>query len=223
MTVPRLKPPVLKKLFPDFSREYKLWGSGLRMVAGVDEVGRGAWAGPLFAAAVVFPPKVRLGTKLNDSKKLSPAKRVQLADLVKEKALSWAIGSAGVDFIESRGITAATQAAMRRALEGLKRKPEFVLVDYFKLNFWPEDRHRAVKFGDSLSASIAAASILAKVARDKLMVGLAASHPNYGFESHKGYGTKGHREKIHQFGLCEIHRRSFISEGHLKYNDESQS
>jgi len=176
----------------------------------VDEVGRGAWAGPLFTAAVVFPPDVYLGMHLDDSKKLSPARREELSLVIKEKALFWSISQVGVGFIEENGIAPATMRAMKQALEGLRESPEFVLVDYFRLPFWPETQQNPIKFGDGLSNSIAAASILAKVARDELMRNLGKKYPQYGFEAHKGYGTKMHQERICEHGLCEIHRPSFV-------------
>lgn len=195
---------------PNFSYERKLWSDGFSLVAGVDEVGRGAWAGPLYAAAVVFPPRTRL-KGINDSKKLSPEKRGEIVPVVKKKALFWSVASVGVSFIEKFGIGRATQKAMRKALEALRKNPDFVLVDYFKLPFLGDDKHLSLKFGDSLSASIAAASVLAKVARDNYMAELSSSYPQYGFEAHKGYGTKMHQEKVRQHGPCEIHRKSFLS------------
>ncbi len=181
-------------------------------VVGVDEVGRGAWAGPLFAAAVIFPPRVRLGVRLADSKKLSPAGREELVPVIKEKALFWAVSQVGVDFVEEKGIVSATERAMKSALKALGESAEFVLVDYFELPFLPVERQCPIKFGDGISNSIAAASILAKVARDELMRELGKRYPEYGFETHKGYGTKMHQERICAHGLCELHRRSFIPE-----------
>lgn len=173
-------------------------------------MGRGAWAGPLLAAAVVFPPRLRLTVRLDDSKKLSPARREELAVVIREKALGWAVSQVEADFIEEKGIVAATEQAMKFALESLGELPEFVLVDYFQLSFWPVEKQRPLKFGDGISNSIAAASILAKVARDQLMRDLGKRYPQYGFEAHKGYGTKLHQEMIKKHGLCELHRPSFI-------------
>lgn len=182
-------------------------------MAGVDEVGRGAWAGPICAAAVIFPPQLRLPVRLADSKKLSPSRREELAVVIKEKALAWAVSRVEVDFIEENGIVAATERAMRSALESLKGSPEFVLIDYFRLPSWPADRQNPVKFGDGRSNSIAAASILAKVARDELMRKLGEQYPQYGFEAHKGYGTALHQEMVRKHGLCDLHRVSFIPNG----------
>lgn len=181
-------------------------------MAGVDEVGRGAWAGPLLAAAVVFPPHLRLSVRLSDSKKLSPTRREELATVIREKVLFWAVSRVEADFIEENGIVSATEQAMKSALEGLGEPPEFVLVDYFRLSFWPVERQHPLKFGDGLSNSIAAASILAKVVRDQLMRELGKQYPQYGFEAHKGYGTKLHQEMIKEHGFCELHRKSFIPE-----------
>jgi len=196
--------------FASFSLERNLWGRGFTRVAGVDEVGRGAWAGPVLAAAVVFPYDRRLDFRLADSKQLSPARREELAENIKEKALFWSVSCTNVGFIEENGISAATERAMRLALADLKDSPDFVLVDYFKLHFWPTERQNPVKFGDAISNSIAAASILAKAARDNLMREFGTRYPQYGFESHKGYGTRFHREMIRKYGLCELHRPSFI-------------
>ncbi len=195
---------------PNFSWEKNLWRSGLTRVAGLDEVGRGAWAGPLFAATVVFPPQSRLPVRLADSKQLSPARREELAVVIREKALCWSVSQVEADFIEEKGIVAATERAMRSALESLGESPEFVLVDYFKLSFWPAEKQRPLKFGDGISNSIAAASILAKVARDQLMRDLGKQYSQYGFAAHKGYGTKFHQEMIKEHGLCDLHRISFI-------------
>jgi ribonuclease HII len=197
--------------FANFSLEKKLWNDDFGLVAGVDEVGRGAWAGPVFAAAVIFPANARLGFRLADSKQLSPGRREELAEIIKERALFWSISQSDSAFIEEKGISSATEQAMRLALEELKESPDFVLVDYFKLSFWPLERQKPVKFGDTISNSVAAASILSKVARDELMRGLGKRYPQYGFEAHKGYGTKFHQKMIREHGLCELHRPSFIS------------
>ncbi len=205
----------MTNLRPSFSFEHRLWEVGLSRVAGVDEVGRGAWAGPLLAAAVIFPPQMRLPFRLADSKQLSPVQREELVGVIKEKALGWAVSQVEVDFIEEQGISAATVRAMQSALENLAEPPEFVLVDYFRLSSWPAEKQNPIKFGDRLSNSIAAASILAKVARDQLMRELGKQYPQYGFEVHKGYGTRLHRQRIEEHGLCQLHRRSFIPEGLL--------
>lgn len=200
--------------YPNLSYERDLWGKGYKHVCGIDEVGRGAWAGPLFAAAVIFLPEVKI-KGVNDSKKLPPKKREELALAIKEKAFSWGVGKVEADFVDRFGVVKATDEAMKKSIEVLKISPGFVLVDYFKLSFFPEDRYLPIKFGDNLSLSIAAASILAKVARDELMKDFAQTYPGYGFESHVGYGTKMHQEKIRELGLSKIHRVSFIPQ-HLQ-------
>lgn len=193
-----------------FSYEEKFWKSGLSLVAGVDEVGRGAWAGPLYAAAVVFPPSVKLPFFLYDSKVLTPTKRAEIADAVKRYAFAFAYGIASVSLIERYGLTYATDYAMRSALEHLGLKPDFVLVDFFRVRSLTCCGQEAIKFGDRLSASIAAASILAKVERDFVMGTFDKIFPAYGFGRNKGYGTKGHQEAIQKFGTVAIHRESFI-------------
>lgn len=201
-----------------FNYERKLWKDGLSIVAGVDEVGRGAWAGPLVAAAVVFPPVVsssnpsgkRLRLPLRDSKLLTFEKRVELAKLIREQALAFAFGRAEVPLIERCGISFATEYAMLKALEGLGLTPDFALIDFFRIRSFPRWQQEAVKRGDQLSASIAAASILAKVERDALMGEFDQRYPKYGFGNHKGYGTKAHQEAIRRHGIVSIHRKSFI-------------
>lgn len=196
----------------NFRFEKELWGKGMKLVAGVDEVGRGAWAGPLYTAAVVFPSEVKLPFSLFDSKVLSPKKRLELSTLVKEFALSFAFGRAEVSLIERRGISYATEYAMRCALNGLSSEPDFVLVDYFRISSLAREKYQAIKKGDRYSATIAAASIIAKVERDARMSDFGQSYPAYGFASHKGYGTKAHQEAIQKYGSTKIHRRSFIPE-----------
>jgi len=201
----------------DFRYEKRCWQDGMSLVAGVDEVGRGAWAGPLVAAAVVFPRNTKLGLPLRDSKLLTPKKRRELVDPIKERALAFAFGEAAVSLIEERGIQFATEYAMHQAVRGLGVDPEIVLTDYFRVRFLQESRQRPIKKGDQLSATIAASSILAKVERDELVSKFDQVYPDYGFSSHKGYGTKAHQEAIHAHGTTEIHRISFIPERLLKH------
>ncbi len=183
-------------------------GQGYETVCGVDEAGRGPLAGPVCAAAVIFPPDVIL-EEVNDSKKLTEKKREELFDVIKEKALAYNIAWASVEEIEEMNILNAAMLAMKRAVEGLPVEPDFVIVDGNKKP--PIDIPcEAVVKGDSLSQSIAAASILAKVSRDRLMLELAPEYPEYCFEKHKGYGTKLHREKLLEYGPCKIHRPSFL-------------
>ena len=196
----------------NFHYERKLWRDGLGFVAGVDEVSRGAWAGPLYAAAVIFPPKVKLDFPLADSKLLAPKKRLELAEEIKSQALAFAVAQAESSLIERCGISFATEYAMLKALEELGLTPDFVLIDFFRIRSFPRWRQEAIKAGDRLSATIAAASILAKVERDKKMRQLATQYPEYGFENHVGYGTKRHQQMIKKHGPCKIHRLSFIPE-----------
>ncbi|MEW5988605.1 MAG: ribonuclease HII [Chloroflexota bacterium] len=186
---------------------------GLRYVAGVDEAGRGALAGPVVAAAVILPLDqpdllVRLGG-VRDSKQLTPSQREQLYPLIVQCALAHGIGSRTAAEIDQLGIVRANQQAMGAAVSQLRPAAETLLIDGpHPLPACPLPQQAIVK-GDSLSLSIAAASILAKVTRDRLMVALAAEYPQYGFERHKGYGTAAHRAALTQYGPCPFHRRSF--------------
>lgn len=196
----------------NFNYERKLWRDGLLIVAGVDEVGRGAWAGPLLAAAVVFPSEIKLKLPLKDSKLLTPKRRLELAEVIREQAFAFALGQSEVPLIENCGIAFATEYAMLRALEDLGLTPDRVLIDFFKIRSFPRWRQESIEKGDQLSASIAAASILAKVERDTQMAKFDQVYPGYEFASHKGYGTKAHQEAIRKFGTVPIHRESFIPE-----------
>ena len=175
---------------------------------GVDEAGRGPLAGDVYAAAVILPPDVQIAG-LNDSKKLSEARREALVPEIKEKALAWCIASASVTEIEEINILRAALLAMKRAVEGLEVAPQFALVDgnqppAFSI---PLD---TLTHGDAKSASIAAASVLAKTARDASLRELDELYPQYGFAQHKGYGTKAHYEAIAKYGMCPAHRPSFL-------------
>jgi len=197
----------------NFLLEKRFWDKGLLLVAGVDEVGRGAWAGPLYAAAVILPPRVSLGFSLYDSKMLTPKKRAELAEAIKEQALAFAFGVAEVSLIKNCGISYANEYAMLRAVEGLGLTPDFVLIDCYKIRSFPRWRQEGIRKGDQLSASIAAASIIAKVERDNRMCELDGICPGYNFASHKGYGTRAHREAIEKLGLSKVHRPSFVPSG----------
>lgn len=188
--------------------ERGLLGSTHSIVAGVDEAGRGPLAGPVVAAAVILPPELLL-KELDDSKKLTPVKRELLDTKIKKVALAWSVGVATVGEIEVLNIHHASMLAMLRAVGGLGIKPGFLLVDgKFKL---PETNitQKAVVGGDGLCPSIAAASVVAKVTRDRLMAILHMLYPEYGFERHKGYGTALHLAALAAFGPCPIHRRGF--------------
>lgn len=203
---------------PTFKLERQLWQKGYRFVAGLDEVGRGALAGPVVAGAVIFSSTaVRLLCRngalagLRDSKLLSPNQRENLTPVIKKYALTWAVGAVSQSVIDKIGIAVATEQAMLKALSGLTVKPDFHLIDYFRLKELPPEQQLGVADGDTLIASIAAASVIAKVYRDGLMVKLHKTYPQYGFARHKGYGTDLHREAIRNFGPCPLHRRSFLS------------
>lgn len=176
-------------------------------VCGVDEAGRGPWAGPVAAAAVILDPD-DLPTGLNDSKKLSEARRIVLEAEIKARARAWAVGLASVEEIDDLNILQATGLAMRRAVEGLSMAPAFALVDGNYRFVLPCPMEPLVK-GDARSASIAAASILAKQARDRIMVAADADWPGYGFAGHKGYHAPIHVAALNRLGPCPIHRKSF--------------
>ena len=189
------------------SEELQLISKGFKAIAGVDEAGRGPLAGPVIAAAVILKPGVLID-RLNDSKQLSTKTRESLFEQVILNALSYGIAGATSEEIDQLNIHAATMLAMQRALEKLSLKPDYVLVDGFKIKDCMF-RQKAIKGGDCLSMSIAAASILAKVSRDKIMANLHHQYPEYGFDRNKGYGTVAHREAITKHGLCPAHRRTF--------------
>ncbi len=181
--------------------------NNLDLVAGVDEVGRGPLAGPVVAAAVILNPG-NVINGLKDSKKLSHKKRMLLSDEIKSKSFAWSLGRAEVEEIDQINILQASLLAMKRAVEGLERKPKMVVVDG---NFKPELNYETIAIvkGDSLIQAISAASIIAKVSRDNEMVSFDEKYPNYGFSSHKGYPTKQHIEALAKLGITKIHRRSF--------------
>ncbi len=181
---------------------------GHKAVAGVDEAGRGPLAGPVVAAAVILPPTGAL-KGVDDSKKLTPAKRDELFELVRSTAVSYGVGQASVQEIDELNIYKATQLAMKRAIEALKPSPDFLLTDAMPLPSLSHISQKPLIHGDALSSSIAAASILAKVTRDRLMEELHQKYPVYGFDGHKGYGTEIHIQAIKEHGPCPEHRRTF--------------
>lgn len=185
-------------------------------ICGIDEAGRGPLAGAVFAAAVIFDDDVIIDG-INDSKKLTEKKRELLFDEICEKAKAYCIATASIAEIEEINILNAAMLAMKRAYDGLAEKAELVLIDGNRLP--PiEGNVRTIVKGDATSASIAAASILAKVARDRYMDDLAQKYPEYGFEKHKGYGTKAHYAAVDKFGLCPVHRPSFFKKYFEKKN-----
>lgn len=182
---------------------------GYAMLCGVDEAGRGPLAGPVYAAAVILPPDVEI-EGLTDSKKISEKKRDALFDVIKEKAIAYGIASASVEEIEEFNILQATFLAMRRAAEMLSVHPDLILVDGNRLPPALPAKAQTVIKGDALSASIAAASILAKVSRDRELLKMDEEYPMYGFAKHKGYGTAAHYEALRTYGISPVHRPSFL-------------
>lgn len=192
----------------DYTFEHQAHEQGFTVVCGVDEAGRGPLAGPVCAAAVILPDGLVI-EGLDDSKKLTEKKRDALYDVIKENAISYGIAFASVEEIEKLNILQATFLAMKRAVESLEVKPDLALVDGNQKP--PLDiQARTLVKGDAKSPSIAAASILAKVTRDRLMSEIAEEYPQYEFPKHKGYGTKLHYEKIMEHGISPVHRRSFL-------------
>lgn len=189
--------------------EHIAYDEGFSCVCGVDEAGRGPLAGPVCAAAVILPPDLVI-EGLNDSKKLTDKRRRALYDVITEQALAYGIAFASEQEIDEINILQATFLAMRRAVEQLRLRPELALVDGNREPDFGEIPVRTIIKGDSLSANIAAASILAKVTRDRFMEEQDAVYPQYGFALHKGYGTQAHYAALREYGPCPIHRRTFL-------------
>ena len=200
---------------PTLSEERHLWRQGYKLVCGVDEVGRGSFAGPVVTAAVIFQPEVVLPAGINDSKLLSAKKRLELDSQIKQLALAWFIDLVDVPVINELGIGQATQLSFINCVQGLKVQPDFILIDGLYISGIDKIKQKAIIHGDQLSLSIAAASIIAKVYRDRLMEDLANQHPEFGWDKNKGYGTRAHREAMKQYGLSKQHRRSFSLEKFL--------
>ena len=188
--------------------ENRHFANGIVTICGVDEAGRGPLAGPVCAAAVILPPNLEI-PGLTDSKKLSDKRRRELYPMIMEQAVAFGIGLASHEEIDRINILQATFLAMERALDQLKVRPDLVLIDGNRQKDFGLPVETVVK-GDSLSASIAAASILAKVTRDDVMIDLARTYPGYGFEIHKGYGTKAHYEALRTLGPSPVHRMTFL-------------
>jgi ribonuclease HII len=195
---------------PTFIEENRLEAQGYRLIAGIDEVGRGALAGPVVAAAVILPRQLEAPwlSQVRDSKQLSPAVRESLSHRIHEMAIAIGIGTTPHDIIDNQGIIKATRLAMIAAIGQLSPPAESLLIDYMVL---PEVTlpQRGIKYGDKLCFSIACASIIAKVARDRLMLELDSAYPGYGLAQHKGYGTTEHLSCLQRLGPSPIHRRSF--------------
>lgn len=194
---------------PDFTYEKAAMESGFKLICGVDEAGRGPLAGPVCAAAVILSEDTEI-EGLNDSKKLSEKKREALYDIIKEKAVAYSIAYGTLEEIEELNILEATFIAMNRAIDGLKTKPDFALIDGNRVPKGIKIPCETVVKGDAKSSSIAAASILAKVTRDRLLLEYDQQYPQYNFKKHKGYGTKEHTDLILEYGPCPIHRMSFL-------------
>lgn len=188
--------------------EYSHFENGVEIICGVDEAGRGPLAGPVCAAAVILPKGLEI-PGLNDSKKLTDKRRRELMPIIKEQALAYGIAFASHEEIDSINILQATFLAMKRALSQLQLKPQLALIDGNRTIDFGVPAETVVK-GDSRSANIAAASVLAKVTRDDYMEAVALEYPGYGFEIHKGYGTKAHYEALRNLGPCPIHRMTFL-------------
>ncbi len=198
---------------PTFFEEQLLWQQGIHHVAGVDEVGRGCFAGPVVAGAVIFPPQHVFShpilRDIDDSKKLSPVKRTLLSKYIEQEALAIGIGVIEVEEINKKGIAQATQDAFSQAILNLNTIPSFILSDAFFIRDFKREIQKPIIKGDSLSISIAAASIVAKVYRDQLMDELDKEVPQYNFKTNKGYGTTAHRLALSEHGLSIHHRLSF--------------
>jgi len=192
---------------PNYKIENKLWRRGFERIAGLDEAGRGAWAGPVVAAAVILPPKLAL-RGLRDSKQLSPKAREQFYVYINKNAIGIGIGIVSEKVIDEKGIIFATRQAFLDAIENLKLNPDYLLIDGIRLFNHKLPLDFLVK-GDNKCVSIAAASVIAKVARDNILIDYNKKYPQYGFDQHKGYGTWEHRSRILDHGACPIHRLSF--------------
>ncbi len=217
----------MKLIYPTVDYEIDLWNLGFLYVAGLDEVGRGCFAGPVVVGAVIFSADSQIPAGIADSKLLKPKQREKLAEQIKKSALDWSIAEISVASINNMGIGKATQMAFRKAVKSLPIKPDYIVFDAFynlsaaKISSSAYIKQLKRKYqkpivkGDQKCMSIAAASIIAKVYRDKLMEDLAKKYPQYGFAKHKGYGTKEHQEAIKKYGLSRIHRKSFNLEKFL--------
>lgn len=194
---------------PNLDLESSLWSKGIKYVVGIDEVGRGSWAGPLVAAGVILPTNFQIPEGLADSKQVKPLERIRLSRYIKTAAIGTFIAAISAKRIDKIGIAKATHVAFRQIARSISPIPQFCLIDAFYIKYFSKKKQLAVAGGDKICASIAAASIVAKVYRDNLMKKLHFKYPNYGFGKHKGYGTRMHQEAIKKYGLLEIHRKSY--------------
>lgn len=200
----------MKNNRPSFAEEKSLKSQGYRIIAGIDEVGRGALMGPVVAAAVILPDNLRARWKgrVRDSKQLCMAERECLYEYIRERAVSVGIGMSSNEIIDMIGIAKATRLAMTAAVQKLEPEPEYLLIDFVRLTE-VDLPQKGIVNGDCLCFSIACASIIAKVTRDRMVVGMDGEYPGYGFARHKGYGTREHIESLRMNGPCPLHRRSF--------------
>lgn len=196
-------------VIPNLAIENSLWENGHTFIAGLDEVGRGCFAGPVVVGVVVITADCKLPEGIRDSKLLKPEKRKTLDFQIKAVVKEWAIGVVDVPIINEVGIGKATQIAFYKAIKSLKQQPNFILIDAFFIDNIDRNIQKPVVHGDGLCLSIAAASIIAKVYRDELMEKLSDEYPEYNFAKHKGYGTKEHQEALKKHGLSSLHRTSF--------------
>ncbi|MDD5454242.1 MAG: ribonuclease HII [Candidatus Ratteibacteria bacterium] len=209
--------PVKSSLQPNDIYESKLWHRDIKFVAGIDEAGRGPLAGPVVAAAVIFHPFKKIDG-IKDSKQLSPSKREELFELISKEALDWGVGIVSERIIEKINILQATRLAMLKAVQEIKTHPEFLLIDGH-ISVDVEIPQQPIIDGDGKSFSIGAASIIAKVTRDRMMQKYHKLFPEYGFDKHKGYGTQKHFQALQTYGPCPIHRRTYEPVEKLLWKD----
>ena len=196
---------------PSWNEEQSLWNRDYKYVCGVDEVGRGSWAGPVVVAAVIFSERITIDFPIRDSKTLSLKQREALFPQIQKSSYSFAFGMVDASEVDISGIVPATFKAMRQAIENLHISPDFCLVDgRQKIHRYDETEQKAIVKGDQKSYTIAAASVLAKVHRDRMMKKHHDEFDHYGFDTNVGYGTKKHQEGIRQKGLCRLHRKTFV-------------
>ncbi|MEX2028814.1 MAG: ribonuclease HII [Candidatus Curtissbacteria bacterium] len=194
---------------PTLEIENSLWAKGYNYIVGIDEVGRGSWAGPLVVAGVILPKNFVIPEDLADSKLVKPQARQKLSKFIQQTAVAFATAQIEPRGIDKHGVGQATHEAFRKVIKILTPVPDFALIDAFYIKRFLRSRQQAVKDGDKICASIAAASIVAKVYRDSLMKKAHFKYPQYGFGKHKGYGTKMHQEAIKKYGFTKIHRLSY--------------
>ena len=207
----RGRSPIVLPIKPNLFFEKQLWGQGFRVIAGLDEAGRGAWAGPVYAAAVALPNDdhvFRVLDGVRDSKQMTARQRARYEGCIKSVSIAWGVGSASEGEIDQLGIVPATCLAMQRAIDELVYPPNHLLIDYISMRDCACPQLSLPK-GDCRSLSIAAASVLAKTARDAFMIAQDANYPGYGFARHKGYGTALHRAALKELGPTPFHRKSF--------------